>query len=173
MAGLRRWLSASVTAPVGCIPNAQMSLSHADSVTIELGCPLDPQIPKNVWRVSSFDVWNVWKVYQEEYCGNEHLQARIQINQACGSTESGWRQWVTVSCASYGLAHQGCGHTYSLPHQCMLPQHSAGVLGTLAIHAFSKTQLEIGARHGTLAFFQPGKTCNYAKFVKIMQSGWL
>jgi hypothetical protein len=59
VAGLRRWLSASVTAPVGCIPNAQMSLSHADSVTIELGCPLDPQIPKNVWRVSSFDVWNV------------------------------------------------------------------------------------------------------------------
>jgi len=28
----------------------------------------------------------------------------------------------------------------------MLPQHSAGVLGTLAIHAFSKTQLEIGAK---------------------------
>ena len=25
--------------------------------------------------------------------------------------------------------------------------------------------------HGTLAFFQPGKTCNYAKLVKIMQSG--
>lgn len=35
--------------------------------------------------------------------------------------------FVAVSCASYGLAHQGCGHTYSLPHQCMLPQHSAGV----------------------------------------------